>query len=78
MTQPTNDALSFEQALKQLEGIVEQLEKEDVPLEKAIDFYQTGMKLSALCDEKLKDAQTKMTEIMNEDDETEPFDVQED
>lgn len=77
MTESNEETLSFEQALEQLEGIVEQLEKEDVPLEKAIDFYQKGMKLSALCDEKLKDAQTKMTEIMNEDDESEPFDLQE-
>lgn len=34
--------LSFEQALKQLEVIVENLERGDVPLEQSIDIYERG------------------------------------
>lgn len=77
MSEQKNE-LTFERALAELEVIVEHLEKDDVPLEKAIDYYEKGMKLSKLCDEKLQLAEEKMTEIMNEENESEPFNVQED
>lgn len=69
--------LSFEEALVKLEDIVLKLEKEDIPLEKAIDYYQEGMKLSALCDEILHEAQEKMTQILNDEKKFEPFELQE-
>lgn len=69
--------LSFEEAVKKLEDIVAKLEEEDVPLEKAIDYYQEGMKLSKLCDEKLQEAQEKVTQILNDNNEEEPFELQE-
>jgi len=72
-----NKQLSFEDAMKNLEEIVTKLEKEEIPLEKAIDLYQEGMNLSKLCDEKLTEAQEKVTKILNEDNEEEPFNVQE-
>ena len=73
----TEEELSFEDAIKQLEKIVAQLEEnEDIPLEKAINLYQEGMKLSKLCDEKLKNAQEKVTKIINDNQEEEPFDLQ--
>lgn len=68
---------TFEEAMNQLEEIVTELEKGDVPLEKAIGFYQEGMKLSKQCSEKLANVQEKMTQIMNEQGELEPFDIQE-
>ena len=71
------EELSFEEAMKKLENIVEKLEEGDVPLEKAITYYQEGMKLSKLCNDKLNNVQEKMTQIMNEQGELEPFEVQE-
>jgi len=71
-----NEDLSFEEALNKLEEIVNKLEEEDVPLEKAIEYYQEGMKLSKLCDEILDNAQEKMTKILNDQQKTEPFDIQ--
>lgn len=73
----TEDEISFEDALEKLETIVEKLEEGDVPIEKAINYYQDGMNLSKLCNDKLKNVQEKMTQIMNEQDEFEPFDIQE-
>lgn len=73
----TEEKLSFEDAIQQLEKIVAQLEEnEEIPLEKAINLYQEGMKLSQLCDEKLKNAQDKVTKIINDNQEEEPFDLQ--
>lgn len=72
-----NEEVSFEKAMEDLENIVERLEEGDVPLEKAISYYQDGMKLSKLCNDKLKQVQDKMTKIMNEQGETESFTIQE-
>ncbi|HIS29756.1 MAG TPA: exodeoxyribonuclease VII small subunit [Candidatus Avamphibacillus intestinigallinarum] len=63
--------------MESLEEIVNELEKGDVPLEKAIDYYQDGMKLSKLCNDKLKNVEEKMTKIMNEQGEFEVFEIQE-
>ncbi|WP_075034839.1 exodeoxyribonuclease VII small subunit [Halobacillus dabanensis] len=72
-----NTEISFEEAMKQLEDIVEKLETGEVPLEKAIQYYQEGMKLSKLCSEKLGNVENQMQQIMNEHGELEPFSVQE-
>ena len=69
--------LTFEEAISKLEDIVQKLEEEDIPLEKAIDYYQEGMKLSKICDDILKTAQEKMTNILKENGELEPYDLQE-
>jgi exodeoxyribonuclease VII small subunit len=52
--------LSFEEAMDQLEQLVGKLENGDVPLEKAIDLFQEGMKLSHLCSQKLEQIERKI------------------
>ena len=69
--------MSFEAAMTALEEIVSKLEEGDVSLEKAITYYQEGMNLSKMCNDKLKNVQEKMTKIMNEQGEFEPFSVRE-
>jgi exodeoxyribonuclease VII small subunit len=69
---------SFEEAVAQLEKIVEKLEEGDVPLEKAIEYYQQGMKLSKFCNDKLTKVEKQMEQILNEQGEFEPFSPQED
>lgn len=59
--------LSFEQAMEELEVIVEKLEEGDVPLEEAINIYKKGMELSKLCHDKLKNVESQLTEILTED-----------
>lgn len=71
-----NNDVSFEEALKKLEEIVSKLEEDEVPLEKSIDLYQEGMKLSKVCDEILTNAQEKMTQILNDENEIETFELQ--
>jgi len=56
--------ISFEDALKELEGIVDRLERGDAPLEESIDIYQRGAKLKAHCEGKLKSAQMKVEKIV--------------
>jgi len=70
--------LTFEDAIAQLEEIVEKLEEGNVPLEKAITFFQEGMKLSKFCHEKLQHVEKQMEYILREDGELDPFAIQED
>jgi exodeoxyribonuclease VII small subunit len=77
MAEKTDKKLTFEEAMLQLEEIVEKLEQGDVPLEESIDLYQQGMKLSKLCHTKLKNVEKKMDTIMHEDGREETFMVQE-
>ena len=52
----------FEENLKLLGGIVAELEKGDIPLEKAVELYGEGVKLSAVCRKQLDEARIKITE----------------
>lgn len=58
--------LSFEEAMDQLEQLVGKLENGDVPLEKAIDLFQEGMKLSHLCSQKLEQVERKIEILVEE------------
>ena len=65
MADPTDiAALSFEEALAELEKIVQRLEAGDVPLEDSIRIYERGAALKAHCESKLKAAQLKVEQIV--------------
>ncbi|MFO6496173.1 MULTISPECIES: exodeoxyribonuclease VII small subunit [Bacillus] len=69
--------VTFEEAMKGLEQIVAKLEEGDVPLEKAIDYFQEGMTLSKMCHEKLQNVEKQMDYILRENGELTPFSVRE-
>ena len=52
--------IKFEDALKKLEKIVEELEKGDLPLEDSLAKYEEGIKLSRICQKKLETAKKKV------------------
>ena len=53
-------SLSYEEALKRLEAIVEEMEGDDLPLESLIARYEEGMRLRKLCLDKLAEAEGKI------------------
>ena len=55
--------LSFEQAQKELEGIVERLERGEVGLDEAIALWERGEELYRLCSEKLDAAHGRIEEL---------------
>ena len=57
--------ITFEEALKDLEKIVEELNNGDMELEKAITAYEKGIKLKNICEERLKNAQERIELIQN-------------
>lgn len=56
--------MSFEEALGALEGIVQQLERGDVPLDQSITLYERGEKLRAACQKRLDAAQARIEKIV--------------
>lgn len=56
--------ISFEEALKELEVIVQQLESGQVKLEEAVAAYEKGIQMQKICEEKLKTAQLKVEKLI--------------
>jgi exodeoxyribonuclease VII small subunit len=52
----------FEEKLKRLEEIVDLLEKSELNLEKSVELYSEGVKLSAECKKEIEEAQLKITQ----------------
>lgn len=55
--------LSFEDALKRLEAIVQRLESGEETLDNSIKLYSEGDALRAQCEKRLKDAQARIEKI---------------
>jgi exodeoxyribonuclease VII small subunit len=55
--------LKFEEALKRLEEVVEKLEDESVTLEKSIELFEEGTKLSKYCSEILEQAEIRIENV---------------
>jgi len=64
-------APSFEAALKQLEEIVQRLERGELSLEESLTCYEEGIRLSRLCHMKLEEAERKI-EVLVKDTRGEP------
>jgi exodeoxyribonuclease VII small subunit len=56
--------LSFEAGLQQLETIVKEMEGGELPLERALELFERGMKLSETCRQQLEAAETRVEILM--------------
>ena len=78
-SQAAVEALSFEEALGELETIVRRLETGEAPLEDSINAYARGTKLKQHCEKNLRDAQAKIEKISVSEDgtvTTQPLDTE--
>jgi exodeoxyribonuclease VII small subunit len=57
------EQMTFEEALAELEGVVTRLERGDVALDESIALYERGAKLRARCQQKLAEAEEKVSRI---------------
>ncbi|MDH5433463.1 MAG: exodeoxyribonuclease VII small subunit [Gammaproteobacteria bacterium] len=64
---------SFESQLSELESIVEQLEKGDLPLEDSLKLFEKGVGLTRQCQQLLDKAQQKVSILTQDGDVLEPF-----
>ena len=56
--------ISFEEALKRLEEIVNSLETGQLSLDESLKIFEEGIRLSRLCNEKLLETQQKVEKLM--------------
>jgi exodeoxyribonuclease VII small subunit len=76
MSEKVKPELSFEQGLERLEQIVQELEKGDLALERALELFEEGMQLSAGCRKKLEEAENRVEILLKKSDgqmKAEPF-----
>lgn len=67
---------TFEESLKKLESIVEQMEKGELSLEQSLKLFEEGVALSAACKKELDEAEGKVQMLIRQRDgsfKTEPF-----
>lgn len=57
---------SFEASLEALEGIVHQLESGDLPLEKSLELFEDGIRLSRQCQERLNQAERRIEVLLRD------------
>lgn len=66
-TAPTDEA-SFEEALEQLEAIVEAMESGDIPLSDLVSKFEEGNRYLKLCQKRLRDAELKIEKLKDAND----------
>lgn len=69
---PVATGLSFEAGLQQLESIVKEMESGELPLERALELFERGMKLSDVCRKQLQDAETRVEILIKRAGEMQP------
>lgn len=60
---------NFEETIKQLEVIANELEKGDLNLDESVSKFEEGMKLSKTCSEILENAEKRISILIRKDDE---------
>ncbi len=63
MTEKPVEEMTFEEAMRELETVVDQLERGDVALDASISLYERGAKLKKRCEEELNRAEEKVAAI---------------
>ena len=61
------EKLNFEKAMKELEELVDSLDKGDISLDEAIAAYDRGSQLKDYCEKKLQEAKMKVDTIQASD-----------
>ena len=64
-----NEDINFEDAMKQLENIANELEKGNLTLDESVKKFEEGMNLSKKCNDFLNSAEKKITMLINNGDE---------
>ena len=60
------EKVTFEENMANLRKIIAELEKGDISLEKSVELYSEGLKLTALCRKQLDESHLRITEVGTE------------
>jgi len=61
-----NTPKNFEAAILELEGLVQKLEAGELPLDEAMNSFETGMRLAKFCEDRLNDASGRIEKVMKD------------
>lgn len=61
-----NDLNDFEQSLQQLEAIVTKMERGELSLEQSLEAFEEGVKLTRSCQETLRKAEQRVSELLQD------------
>ena len=67
----------FEENLKRLEQIVDQLENKEAPLEQSLALFEEGIQIARACQQKLEQAKKKVEVLIKQTGELKPFEENE-
>ncbi len=70
MTNENFEKMSYEEAVKKLEAIVNRLEDTEIPLEESLSSFQEGIALSRYCREKLAEIEYRVDYLLKEEQES--------
>ena len=75
MPEETATTQSFETGLQELEQIVKEMESGELPLERALELFEKGMKISETCRKQLEEAETRIEVLVRKGDrvQAEPY-----
>lgn len=59
------DALSFEECYTELQALVDQFEKGQMPLAESVDYFERGMQLLKRCNQQLNEAETRVEKLLH-------------
>ncbi|HEY0078304.1 MAG TPA: exodeoxyribonuclease VII small subunit [Pyrinomonadaceae bacterium] len=62
----TQQKQSFESSLAALERVVRELERGELPLEKSLELFEQGVKLSRECQERLNEAERRIEVLLSD------------
>src|SRR5207245_10666776 len=63
-TMPHAKSSEFQKAFAELEQIVKRLEREELPLDESLELFETGLRLSRFCNQKLEEVEKKIELIL--------------
>jgi len=55
--------IKFEKAIQRLEKIVDDLEKGELDIDKSLEIFEEGIKMSRVCSKKLNEAEAKIEKL---------------
>ena len=67
-----NSPPPFEAGLQELEQIVKEMESGELPLERALELFEKGMKVSENCRKQLEEAETRVEILLRKGDKVQP------
>lgn len=76
MPRKASTKIDFEKSMSELEALVEKMESGELSLEDSLKHFEQGIKLTRHCQQALKEAEQKVSILLQQDPDAEPEDFE--